>query len=331
MAQYAHKWFNKEEPEGAEARGHEKMEPITGLEDRDDVYNDMSGGNDSEAAQHLYSQRGTAPGAKACAHENMEPITGLEDRHSVYNDTSGGNGSEAAQHLHSKSGTAQTSVSRAPMSAPQMQTSQHGASSQLPVSNAQQPYSHPANGDLGRHRVSPDTDTEGHSNQLATSHSSIMDSHAAMIGGNIPDSAPTDGLNGPHGLLYNHSPADDSTDKPRQRQQQRQQQQQPQLAVLTVDDPGGAGVPMQTCEQQQRAAAQKLEDPGHADGFQQDHSSHPQQEAGSNKQGQRAGWVLFWDGLAVLLAVAITALFIVLMIIDTGSRHAGELGQPGHA
>ncbi|KAK9821156.1 hypothetical protein WJX74_001885 [Apatococcus lobatus] len=314
MAQYAHTWFNKEEPEGSEARAHEKMEPITGLEDQDDVYDSKSGRQDTAAAQHLHDQGSTA--------ESSDPRE-----------------LAAAKHL---------------------QNFQPGFFRELPVSVDVQHSGERPRGDMGKHGVCfshPCTGregSEGHSDQLAASHSNILDSHAPIINESIPGSAPIDGH---HGVQNNCSTAIGSTDNrsPAVRstnitQQQRRRRQQPHAAVLDMDDPGGVEAsPMQkrqkqnpaaqklndtghadvaalqSCQRQEQAAAQKLDDPGCADGFQRSHAQR--QQAGSNDRRWRAAWVLFWDGVAVILAVAITALFVVLMIIDTGSRHAGERGQ----
>ena len=57
IAQYFHKWFYKEEPEGQEARQHQALEPITGLENQNAAYNEASSGppaqSDPEKHGHI--------------------------------------------------------------------------------------------------------------------------------------------------------------------------------------------------------------------------------------------------------------------------------------
>ena len=284
MAQYCHKWLNKEEPLGKEERAHETLEPITGLEDEHQAYTDPESGQ-------LPGQPQGARKASVGRTEAMEPMTGLEDTNDgIYASQSQPPGDHRQSEVR-------------------QQTAANGAHPELPG----QPGSQRLPGVEQHHHGSGAAGEGARYEQLdalGTSPTDIMDSHAAMFSSrhegssamhkDLPGTpaAQLAGSNaGANGSLLDHSS--------QQRQLQQRQLQQQQL-------------------RQPREAAKKADDPGVADGFgqRQADSSRTRRPTPKDKSTP-SPWVLFYDSLAAAAAVAITALFIVLLIIDTGARHEG--------
>ena len=385
MAQYCHKWFCKEEPEGQEARRHETLEPVTGLEDKDTLY-------DNSTKQ----QRQPDPEAARSRHrETLESITGLEacsaydrsnsQRHQPAAETAqlrrkqkpfpkdddpwlptsdsfhrradaaqasgqqrpeiGVNSDDSALHGHSGGDQDVNGFRGAHLRSaqrsfpkdddPRLPTSdsfhrladaaqangEHASHSGAPHSQAACGNDRPAGGHAAEildSRPGP----FAHQDNLATSQSDIMDSHAALMHGYPPAGSPMD--DGLPNSQQAHAPADSHQSVLQQSHQQSSQQDHPQQnpqQSLHKDHHH-----QQQQQQQQQQQAMKLNDPGQADRhgpFGQDRRMQ-KQPAINCKVPLPFSCEAFWNGLAAVLAVAITALFIVLMIIDTGEQHEGR-------
>ncbi len=184
---------------------------------------------------------------------------------------------------------------------------------------------------------------------LTTTQSDIMDSHAALFSSNVPRSSPMDDMaSSPHqaqsaagnghpgqqqqqslhlqnGKLHDPGPFSQAA-AIHMRHLSQQHDDLPPVRLQQKDRSEQQDSFMQQQRTQQSREAKKADDPAQADGYRQRQPGM----GGQAHQGISCRVPLpisceaFWNSLAVLLAVAITALFIVLTIIDTGEQHEGS-------
>ncbi|KAK9825249.1 hypothetical protein WJX74_003303 [Apatococcus lobatus] len=309
MAQYCHKWFSKEEPVGQGARLNETLEPITGLEDQDKAY-----GHHGRQPVHVDPEAVKAhpPG------HSLEPITGLEDQTGAYANP------DRQQHqpepkFHQLRGKLKSYPKdddpRLPTSDSFHRLADAAEAVRQPEGHSMETQSNDAAGNKQQaeagHAAGRSHLNDAHMQDrdpLTTTQSDIMDSHAALFSSNKPSSS--------HMYDMLHEQPQIAAVPQHTVQEQKQEQEQKSLHL-------------QNGEQQQSREARKLDDPGQADGDRQAQpgcESQPQTGIIS-RFPMTISSEAFWNSAALMLATAITALFVVLTVIDAGEHHEGRRGQ----
>lgn len=327
---------------GQGARLNETLEPITGLEDQDQAY----GHHGRQPVQ------GDPEAVRAHRHGDfLEPITGLEDQKGAYAtpDRQQHQPEPVIPQLHSNLRSyPKDDNPKLPTSDSFHRLADAAEAVRQPEGRSKQTHSNDA---AGKRQQAEAGHAAGRSylnhadmqdrDPLTTIQSDIMDSHAALFSSNVPSSS--------HMYDMLHKPeiaAGNDRTGPEQEQEQRSLHLQERkvrhlglashAATTSMHDstpqqqydlpPGHLQHQEPSAQQQQQSReARKLDDPGHADG---DRRAQPGCESRPEKGSDcripiAISCEAFWNIVALMLAAAITALFIVLTIVDASERHEG--------